>query len=361
MYLVLDRTRRRINIQPPSNTTKASIAYRASTHTDLGPYTLCKVLLTPALALPSLRSTSKLYVMDTFTSPQVAKFNGQPGRRDYFIFGYNISHSLSPTLHNTGFRELGLPHQFSIHETPAVDGSVESIISQPGFGGAAVTFPHKLQIGSLLDSISDSAEKVGAVNTVISQGTGIERKLHGDNTDWIGISRCIERSAAFDMASSTGLVLGAGGAARAACYALQNLGISELLIVNRTMSKADEMAAHFDKVGSRCFNTLEEAVHGAKAPLRVIVACVPADDLGKDKIPAGLFSGSDTGVLVEMAYRPQMTGMMETAADHKGWRICRGIDVLEEQAYEQFQMWTGQPAPKAVMRTAMQTKARSNM
>ncbi|KAF3035790.1 hypothetical protein E8E12_003275 [Didymella heteroderae] len=299
--------------------------------------------------------------MDAMTSPPVAERAAQPGRLDYFIFGYNISHSLSPTLHNTGFRELGLPHHFSIHETPAVDESVESIISRTGFGGAAVTFPHKLQIGSLLDSISPSAEKVGAVNTIIAQGSGTERKLHGDNTDWIGISRCIERSTAFDLGSSAGLVLGAGGAARAACYALQNLGISELLVVNRTLSRAEEMAAHFDKVESRSFNTLEEAVREAKAPLRVVVACVPADDLGKDKIPAELFSGSDTGVLVEMAYRPQVTGMMEAATDHKGWRICRGIDVLEEQAYEQFQMWTGQPAPKAVMRTAMQTKAKSNM
>ncbi|KAJ4336073.1 hypothetical protein N0V87_005653 [Didymella glomerata] len=299
--------------------------------------------------------------MDTFTSPQVAQVIAQLGRRDYFIFGYNISHSLSPTLHNTGFCELELPHHFSIYETPAVDESVKSIINQPGFGGAAVTFPHKLQIGSLLDSVSASAEQVGAVNTIICQGTGTERKLYGDNTDWLGISRCVERSAAFDLASSAGLVLGAGGAARAACYALQNLGISELLIVNRTLSRAEEMAAHFDKVDSRSFKTLEEAVHEAKAPLRIIVACVPADELSKDKIPAELFSGSDTGVLVEMAYRPQVTGMMEAATDHKGWRICRGIDVLEEQAYEQFQMWTGRPAPKTAMRTAMQMKARSNM
>lgn len=299
--------------------------------------------------------------MDTVTSPQVVEVNARPGQRDYFIFGYNISHSLSPTLHNTGFRELRLPHHFSIHETLAVDESVELIINEPGFGGAAITFPHKLQIGSLLDSISPSAEKVGAVNTIIAQGTGTERKLHGDNTDWIGISRCIERSTAFDLKSSAALVLGAGGAARAACYALQNLGVSELLIVNRTLSKAEEMAAYFDKVDSHSFNTLEEAVRGAKAPLRVIVACVPADDLDKDKIPLELFSGSGTGILVEMAYRPQVTGIMEAATDHRGWSICRGIDVLEEQAYEQFQMWTGQPAPKVAMRTAMQAKARSNM
>ncbi|KAH6616411.1 hypothetical protein C7974DRAFT_44451 [Boeremia exigua] len=282
-------------------------------------------------------------------------------RLDYFIFGYNISHSLSPTLHNAGFKELGLPHHFSLHETSSVDESIESIIKRPEFGGASVTFPHKLQIGRLLDSVSASAEKVGAINTIVARGAGSKRTLHGDNTDWIGISRCIERSADFDLKSSVGLVLGAGGAARAACYALQDLGISELFIVNRTLSKAEKMAAHFNQVPSRSFNTLEEAIRAAEAPIRVVVGCVPADDLTKEKIPAELFAGSEAGVLVEMAYRPQVTGMMETAADRKGWRICRGIDVLEEQAYEQFQMWTGRPAPMEVMRTAMQEKVGSNM
>lgn len=282
-------------------------------------------------------------------------------KRNYFIFGHNIAHSLSPALHNAGFQHLDLPYHYSIHETPAVDESIEHIIGLPEFGGASVTFPHKLQIGKLLDSISPSAQKVGAVNTVIAQGTGTERKLHGENTDWIGIKRCIERSSPKELSSSAGLVLGAGGAARAACYALQKLGVAELLVVNRTLSKAEEMVSLFDRVPTRCFDTLEHAMEATHAPLRVIVACVPADALTKDKIPSELFSSSENGVLVEMAYRPQVTGMMESAADNKGWQICRGIDVLEEQAYEQFQMWTGRPAPMEVMRTAMQTKAKANM
>ncbi|OSS49261.1 hypothetical protein B5807_05565 [Epicoccum nigrum] len=282
-------------------------------------------------------------------------------KRNYFIFGHNISHSLSPALHNAGFQHLDLPYHYSIHETPAVDESIEHIISLPEFGGASVTFPHKLQIGKLLDSISPSAQKVGAVNTVIAQGTGTERKLHGENTDWIGIKRCIERSSPKELSSSAGLVLGAGGAARAACYALQKLGVAELLVVNRTLSKAEDMVSMFDQVPTRCFDTLEHAMAATHAPLRVIVACVPADDLTKDKIPTELFSSSDNGVLVEMAYRPQITGMMESAADYKSWQICRGIDILEEQAYEQFQMWTGRPAPMVVMRTAMQMKAKANM
>lgn len=283
----------------------------------------------------------------------------KPGK-NFFIFGHNISHSLSPTLHNTGFRKLGLPYHYAIHETEAVDTTVEDIINRPDFSGASVTFPHKLQIGRLLDSISTSAQKVGAVNTIVVREQGSKRLLYGDNTDWVGIKRCIERNASGDLSASTALVLGAGGAARAACYAAQILGVAELFIVNRTISKAQDMASSFD-VRSRVFGTFEEAVKASSTPIRIIVACIPADDLTEEKIPAELFSGSETGTLVEMAYRPQVTGMMKVAARHPGWKICRGIDVLEEQAYEQFEMWTGQPAPMAVMRDAMRAKASANM
>ncbi|KAF4827542.1 Pentafunctional AROM polypeptide [Colletotrichum tropicale] len=287
--------------------------------------------------------------------------------KNFFIFGHNISHTLSPTLHNTGFKELGLPHHYQIHQTVSVDNTVKDIIQRDDFGGASVTFPHKLQIGRLLDSVTDFADKIGAVNTVVvdTDPTSGKRRLVGDNTDWHGIKRCIAKSELEDLQSSAALVLGAGGAARAACFAIQELGISEVLNVNRTASKAYDMAINFPGIKeAHVFETLDEAVadrqrHDVK-PLRVVVACVPADDLGSEKIPAALFSGADSGVLVEMAYRPQVTGMMFLASLYEGWRVFRGVDVLEEQAYAQFELWTGRKAPMEVMRAAMQAKIKEN-
>jgi len=240
-------------------------------------------------------------------------------------------------------------------------------MKRPDFGGASVTFPHKLQIGRLLDSETTAAKKVGAVNTVVVRhqppsdlGPGTTRHFEGDNTDWVGIKRCIQRSSSrADFRSSTGLVLGAGGAARAACYAFQMLGIAKLVIVNRTLSKGEAMASHFPELSSVVFGSLEEAVASLDAslpPLSVIVACVPADDLGEEKVPEALFTQDSEGVLVEMAYRPQVTGMMKVAQRHAGWKICRGVDVLEEQAFEQFELWTGKPAPMEVMREAVRVK-----
>ncbi|KAH7250915.1 type I 3-dehydroquinase-domain-containing protein [Fusarium tricinctum] len=281
--------------------------------------------------------------------------------KQFFIFGHNIAHSLSPALHNAGFKALNLQHHYQIHESENVDETVEQIIHRPNFGGASVTFPHKLQIGRLLDSISPRGESIGAINTVVVHESNGRKTLHGDNTDWIGIKRCIIKSGHRNFAASSAVVLGAGGAARAACYAIQALGFKDLIVINRTLSKAQELASRFTDLKSRAVSTLEEADALKDANIRLVVACVPADDLGEDKIPSGLFSKTGDGVLVEMAYRPQVTGMMIVAARYPEWKVYRGVDVLEEQAYAQFELWTGQQAPAEVMRDAMQRKIRGNI
>ena len=279
--------------------------------------------------------------------------------RRFYIFGNNITHSLSPALHNAGFKGCGLPHFYSIKESPNVDNTVEEIIARPDFGGASVTFPHKLQIARLLDSLNEGAVKVGAVNTIlVRQGEHGQRLLVGDNTDWLGIQKCIHKANLSELPSSPALVLGAGGAARAACYALQEDGYPEIFVVNRTRETAEKMASKFPKVKFHVYETLGEAVSSSSRPFRVVVACVPADDLGEDKVPSALFSEAKFGVLVEMAYRPLVTGMMKVASRYQGWRIYKGIDVLEEQAYSQFELWTGRPAPTEVMREAMLAQLR---
>ncbi|KAF8861466.1 shikimate-5-dehydrogenase [Acephala macrosclerotiorum] len=278
--------------------------------------------------------------------------SGLPQRR-FYIFGHNISHSLSPALHNAGFKHLSLPYHYTIHQSPSVDASVEAILSSPDFGGASVTYPHKLQIRKLLHSISPRAEKIGAVNTVIVKDTEAGTKLLGDNTDWEGIKACILKSGVEGLEGSRALVLGAGGAARAACFALQQIGILDVVIVNRTRSKAEGMAADFPDLKFEVFESLEELSGSGRTGIKVVIACVPADDLGEEKIPHSLFSVVPSGVLVEMAYRPPKTGMMEVAEQNPGWKIFKGTDVLEEQAYAQSTLWTGKPAPVSVMKDSM--------
>lgn len=281
----------------------------------------------------------------------IGQDNSCTSTRKFYILGYNISHSLSPTIHNAGFRHAGFAGHYTIHETPEVDSSVAALLTDPDFGGASVTFPHKLQVAHLLESVSDAAQKIGAINTISKEDDG---KLCGDNTDWSGIKACIDSADISMLSDSPAIVVGAGGAARAACYALIQLGIPKIVVVNRTRTNAESMASRFAEASFEIHETLQGAAEASKAtPPRVVIGCIPADELTENKIPAGLFGGVETGVLVEMAYRPPVTGMEKAAANHPGWRIFKGIDVLREQGYAQFSIWTGQAAPKEVMSKAM--------
>lgn len=295
---------------------------------------------------------------------------------EFYIFGYNIAHSLSPALHNAGFQDIGLRGRYAVHESAAVDGAVEALLRRPAFGGASVTFPHKLQIGRLLDGVTPEAVAVGAVNTVVVRrpAGGGPATLIGDNTDWSGIRTCIlgggggARDAA-DLARHPAVVWGAGGAARAACHALLTLGVRRVIVANRTASTAEAMAAQFPALTVRVVPTLHEAARVAREerwgdreeeeeerlPVRVVVTCVPADDVEESHVPEALFAAapSGAGILVEMAYRPPVTATMRVAARH-GWTVCNGMDVLKEQAFAQFELWTGRKAPKEVMKASME-------
>ena len=222
------------------------------------------------------------------------------------------------------------------------------MLLQPGFGGASVTFPHKLSIGPLLDSVSEAARKLGAVNTVVAQDTPSGRELRGENTDWLGILKCIQGSSTLKPHDRTGLVIGAGGAARAAVFAYQNLGVRRIAIVNRTRSTAEKLVADFPSLNIEIYGSLAEA-----PPANIIVGCIPADDVKEDDIPGHIFA-EEGGLVVEMSYRPPVSALMRVASRrHSGWTVRDGLDVLREQAYAQFEMWIARRAPVLAIEEAL--------
>jgi pentafunctional AROM polypeptide len=266
-------------------------------------------------------------------------------RRDFYIIGNNISHSLSPAIHNAAFAELGLPHNYSIHQTPQIDDSIQEMLCDEHFGGASVTYPHKLNIQPLLDSVSVSAMKIGAVNTVVVEDSASGRVLRGDNTDWLGILQCIKHSM---ITCQTAVVVGAGGAARAAVFALQHLGVQRIAVVNRTRSTAERLAADFSGLRLELYQSMNEA-----PAANIIIGCIPADDVREDDIPSHLFADGE-GLVIEMAYRPPVTALMRVGKRHVGWTVLGGVDILKEQAYAQFQLWTGRKAPVLAILEALE-------
>lgn len=299
---------------------------------------------------------------------------GQLPKQRFFIIGNNIAHSLSPTIHNTAFAELGLPHQYSIYETFSVDDRVKNLIREPDFGGASVTYPHKLAIGPFLDELSEAARLIGAVNTVVVTAGGTpdlgeavlsntKKILRGENTDWLGIMSVIRKKSkdmnigsatstmnqepAPQFSTSSGLIIGAGGAARAAAFALQHLGVRNVTIVNRTTTTAQNLASFFPSLAIVVHSQLEHA-----SASDIIIGCVPADDITEGDIPDHIFR-SGRGIVVEMSYRPPVSALMKTAKRQKGWCVADGVDVLKEQAYAQFEMWTGRRAPVTIIEEAL--------
>jgi pentafunctional AROM polypeptide len=299
----------------------------------------------------------------------------------FFLFGNPIAASMSPTLHNTGFEVLGLPHVYDLLETSSVGKEIKSAIMSADFGGASVTIPFKLDIIPLLDELSPAAKAIGAVNTIIpvpkspnSADGSRNVLLYGDNTDWLGICEVIRANqpppgstdALNPSSALAALVIGAGGTARAAVYALHELGARTVYLYNRTRSKAEALVGAFPNVNLVVLDALGDKEglswlpDGAVQP-SIIVSTVPASALtaiasidGNDerlRISNQMF-GVEGGVVVDMAYRPAETDLLKLAKGVPGgrWKAVQGLEVLLEQGYVQFERWTGRRCPRTEVR-----------
>ncbi|KII85332.1 hypothetical protein PLICRDRAFT_44602 [Plicaturopsis crispa FD-325 SS-3] len=281
-----------------------------------------------------------------------------PSRR-VWLFGTPIAHSMSPTMHNTGFQLLGLPYKYGLLETEKVGPEIQAALAEADFGGASVTIPHKIEIIPLLDKLSPAAEAIGAVNTIVPRTDGSKQYLYGDNTDWQGIRECI-RTRLSPTTVGTALVLGAGGTARAAIYALHSLGAQRVYLYNRTADKARALVAAFPYVNIEVVEELGVYPTGSPPP-NVIISTVPAYNVttSVDKrheslfLPDTLFGGEHrpaAGVLVDMAYKPADTPLLSLAKEVAStWDAVRGVDVLLEQGYFQFKLWTGRQCPRTAV------------
>jgi shikimate dehydrogenase len=257
------------------------------------------------------------------------------------VIGYPVRHSLSPAMHNAAFRQLDLDWVYVACEVAphAVDAAFAGARAL-GFGGLSVTIPHKAAALAAVDELSDAARQIGAVNTVVALTDG---GLRGDNTDGAGFLASLADEG-FEPAGRVCAVVGAGGAARAVVHALAGAGAGELVVVNRTPARAEEVAALAGSAG------------------RVGVAAdLNAADLVVNATPLGL-SGSDDlafdphlvgegQLVVDLVPNPAVTPLMRAARD-RGARVAGGLGMLVYQGALAFELWTGRPAPVGVMRAA---------
>lgn len=280
--------------------------------------------------------------------------------RKFWLFGSPIAASVSPDLHNTGFQTLGLPHEYGRCEAAEINEAVKATLADPAFGGASVTIPLKLDIMPLLAEVSEHAKVIGAVNTVIVREGANGRELHGDNTDFLAIKEASAANLSPELASGpeglTTLVIGAGGTCRAAIYAMHALGARRILLFNRTRDNAEKVAESFPAEYNITVVTDLATLPGAPG---VVVSTVPGTSLSNEQgegiyLPPSVLSAPG-GVAIDMAYKPYKTALL-AAAETANWTGVSGIELLCLQAFHQFTLWTGKPAPKDKMRAAAMDK-----
>jgi shikimate dehydrogenase len=262
-----------------------------------------------------------------------------------------VAHSLSPAIHNAAFAALGLDMVYV--PLPVRDESVGAAVKglgALGFRGANVTIPHKGAVLPYLDRVDGDAALAEAVNTIVVEGG----ELLGYNTDVAGVYNAVFDVCGDGLRGAPGLVLGAGGAARAAALALARLGV-DLTVVNRTAAAAERLAALTAAAvpGATCrWLPLEGLTAARVAAQRLLVNATSLGMDGAGKVPAALTDTVTAGqVVVDVVYARSETRLLAQARA-RGATVIGGLEMLVRQAVAAFELWTGRSAPLDVMRSA---------
>jgi len=255
-----------------------------------------------------------------------------------YLIGHPVSHSLSPAMQNAAFAASGLPHRYEPRDVDPADleAAVRSLRTDAVLG-ANVTVPHKERILSLLDAVAGDALRIGAVNTILREGT----ELLGENTDRGGFEAAL-RDARIDVAGKRVLVLGAGGAARAIVIALAASG-ARVDVANRTPDRARRLA---DAFGVGAVAWPDEAALAVDVIVNATSAGLHGEDpLAGMALPAG-------AAIVDIVPTAAETPLARRARE-AGNTVVDGLLMLLHQAAASFHLWTGRDAPLEAMRAAL--------
>ena len=268
------------------------------------------------------------------------------------VIGDPVRHSLSPALHNAAFARLGLDWTYVAFEI-AAGRAADALAAMRVLGveGLSVTMPHKRDAAAACDELSPAAELLGAVNCVRRDGD----RLIGENTDGAGFLRSLRVQAGLEPVGCHAVVIGAGGAARAAIVALVSEGAS-VTIVNRSADAAVRAAELGARAGATAgVSAISQSMVGGPGVVSDADLVINATPLGMsagDPLPIDTSLLRRNHVVVDFIYQPAVTPLLEAAAE-VGAATLNGTGMLLYQAAEQFKMWTGRDAPIAAMAAAV--------
>lgn len=263
--------------------------------------------------------------------------------RVFAVAGNPIAHSLSPLLHNTAFRRENLNAILLPLKVRSLSDLL-TVVQELPLAGVAVTMPLKTEVLPHLANMDPLTSRIGACNTL---RIGADGKLYGFNTDVAGIVRPLERR--IRLKETRVAILGAGGAARAAAFALVEQG-AEVFIVNRTHEKAVTLARQ-----AKAKSLKHELL--AKQRFDVLINATPCGMKGTKQTLPIAENELNAGIVFDMVYNPLETPLIALSRS-KGVHVISGLEMFVQQGARQFEIWTGKPAPESEMMRVVEHELR---
>ncbi len=280
------------------------------------------------------------------------------------LIGDPVAHSFSPRLQQAAFDALGIPARYELWQTPLSQlvERVRSLCNEDCLG-ANVTIPHKEAVLPLLDEIDPLAARIGAVNTIVHR----DDYLYGYNTDANGLLHALQEQRIGEIGVDgkialdgyTAILLGAGGAARAAAFALVNAGVERLIILNRHLERALLLATELQQLYDRPVFSLNDPEFLIPRSSSIIINATSLGMHGDvSPLPAEILARFDaeTTFVYDMIYNPTQTYLL-IQASLMGLRTANGLSMLLHQGALAFNLWTDRLAPIDVMRESLLERA----
>ncbi|GME30476.1 uncharacterized protein LTHEOB_8176 [Neofusicoccum parvum] len=288
----------------------------------------------------------------------MANHTGNPDpTKTLHLVGIGVKHSIAPPMHNFIAKSLGLPWEFHSTECATIDELV-ALGRNPSTAGLVVTMPYKQTVMDRLDGLDSLASTIGACNNVYRDPENPDR-LRGTNTDWLGIKGCLlEKSSSTARTGSPALIIGAGGASRAAVYALSvHLECTTIFVLNRDEGEVQDLmrdCQRLPRVPTIVHVTSVDQAKTLDTP-HYIVGTVPDFEPSTDAellVRASLeefLSRSSKGVVLDMCFKPRRTRILKLA-ERQGWSTVEGTHIIGYQIEEQWRLWAGDEASKKIDR-----------
>ncbi len=273
------------------------------------------------------------------------------------VMGWPVMHSRSPLMHNFWIETMGLKGRYLPLAIPPerLDAALRALPAL-GFSGCNLTIPHKETAMATVDTVDDVARRIGAISCVV---VNPDDSLFGTNNDWLGFLGNLRQTVPdWQPGRGPAVVLGGGGGARAICYALQQAGVPEIRLANRTRARADAVA---DTIGApvQAFDWSERTVLLEDAAL--VVNTTSQGMVGNPPLDLALDGLPRAGIVADIVYTP-LDSPLIVAAQARGHVTVNGLGMLLHQAVPAWQRWFGlTPSVTDPLRKLMEDDIRAAM